>query len=27
VGAHPIGSIVRFAGSATEFPRMSEYRR
>jgi len=27
VGAHPIGSIVQFAGSATEFPRISEYRR
>jgi len=27
VGAHPIGSIVRFAGSATEFSRISKYRR
>jgi hypothetical protein len=27
VGAHPIGSIVRFAGSATDFPRMSEFQR
>jgi hypothetical protein len=27
VGAHPIGSIVQIAGSATDFPRMSEFRR
>jgi hypothetical protein len=27
VGAHPIGSIVQFAASATEFSRISEYRR
>jgi hypothetical protein len=27
LGAHPIGSIVQLAGSATEFPKLSEYRR
>jgi hypothetical protein len=27
VGAHPIGSIVQLAASATDFPRMSEFRR
>jgi hypothetical protein len=27
LGVHPIGSIVQLAESATEFPRLSEYRR
>jgi hypothetical protein len=27
LGAHPIGSIVQLAESATEFPKISEYRR
>jgi hypothetical protein len=27
LGVHPIGSIVRLAQSATDFPRMSEFRR
>ncbi len=27
LGVHPIGSIVRLAESATNFPRMSEFRR
>ena len=27
LGAHPIGSIVQLAESATEFPKLSEYRR
>jgi hypothetical protein len=27
IGLHPIGSIVRLAGSATEFPRMAEFQR
>jgi hypothetical protein len=27
LGVHPIGSIVRLAESATDFPRMSEFRR
>lgn len=27
LGAHPIGSIVRLAEAATEFPRMAEFRR
>ncbi len=27
LGAHPIGSIVRLAESATEFPKIGEYRR
>ena len=26
LGAHPIGSIVRLAESATEFPLLDEYR-
>jgi len=27
LGVHPIGSIVQLAGSATGFPKLSEYRR
>jgi hypothetical protein len=27
IGLHPIGSIVRLAGSATEYPRMAEFQR